>query len=341
MPIIYVLLRIIAYLLKYLNKTLKLNGMAEKLIAQSVLADTDKMIELVLELKGQRNAVILVHNYQKPEMFKIADYIGDSLGLSIKAAETNADVILFCGVKFMAETAKILNPTKTVLLPTLDAGCSLADMATVEKLKEVKNLYPDAAVVSYVNTTADVKALSDICCTSANAVDVIKSLPHKRVIFLPDKNLGRYVQQHTDKEIILWDGYCFVHDKLDFDILMEFKQRYPDAKIIAHPECREDLLKLADHICGTGGMAKFAKLDGSKNFIIVTECGMTEKLRQDVPEKNFLSFCNICPYMKSTTLPLVIRSLIHNVHQITLSEDIIVNARKAIDRMLAVTKNAA
>ncbi|MBI3036097.1 quinolinate synthase NadA [Candidatus Woesearchaeota archaeon] len=311
------------------------------MLAQSFLPETDRMIELVLELKRQRNAVILAHNYQMPEMFKIADYIGDSLGLSIKAAETDADVILFCGVKFMAETAKILNPAKTVLLPTLDAGCSLADMATTQKVDEIKKLYPDAAVVSYVNTTADVKAVSDICCTSANAVEVVNSLPNKRIIFLPDKNLGRYVQQHTDKEVILWDGYCFVHDKLNADILMEFKQRYPDAKVIAHPECKEELLELADHVCGTGGMAKFAKLDGSKNFIVVTECGMTEKLRQDAPEKNFLSFCNICPYMKSTTLPLVLRSLIHNVHEIKLPEDTITNARRAIDRMLAVSKNAA
>ena len=315
--------------------------MQQKLVAQSVMDDTEKMIELVLELKKQRNAVILVHNYQRPEMFRIADYIGDSLGLSVAAAKTDADVILFCGVKFMAETAKVLSPKKTVLLPTLDAGCSLADMATVGKLREVKRQYPDAAVVSYVNTTADVKALSDICCTSANAVEVVNSLPHKKVIFLPDKNLGRYVQQHTDKEVILWDGYCFVHDKLNADMLMEYKQRYPDAKIIAHPECKEDLLKMADHICGTGGMAKFAKSDGSKNFIVVTECGMTEKLRQDVPEKNFLSFCNICPYMKSTTLPLVIRSLVQNTHEINLPEDIIANARKAIDRMLAVSKTTS
>ncbi len=315
--------------------------MEQKLAPQDLMNDTEKLLELVLELKKQRNAVILVHNYQRPEMFRIADYIGDSLGLSVAAAKTNADVILFCGVKFMAETAKVLSPKKTVLLPTLDAGCSLADMATVEKLKQVKEQYPDSAVVSYVNTTADVKAISDICCTSANAVEVVNSLPSKRVIFLPDKNLGRYVQQHTDKEVILWDGYCFVHDKLDSETLQEFKQRYPDAKIIAHPECKDDLLKMADHICGTGGMAKFAKSDGSKNFIVVTECGMTDKLRQDVPEKNFLSFCNICPYMKSTTLPLVVRSLIHNVHEITLPGDIIVNARKAIDRMLAVSKNAA
>ena len=310
-------------------------------MAQIIMNDEQKMIDLILELKKQRNAVILVHNYQRPEMFKIADYIGDSLGLSVKAAETSADVILFCGVKFMAETAKVLSPHKTVLLPNLNAGCSLADMATVEKLIEVKKRYPDAAVVSYVNTTAEVKAISDICCTSANAVEVVNSLPNKIVIFLPDKNLGRYVQEHTDKEIILWDGYCFVHDKLDADTLIEFKQRYPDAKIIAHPECKEELLKLSDHICGTGGMAKFAKSDGSKNFIVVTECGMTDKLRQDVPEKNFLSFCNICPYMKSTTLSLVARALITNQNEITLPDNIIKDARKSIDRMLAVSKNAA
>ena len=315
--------------------------MEQKLAPQALMNDTEKLIELVLELKKQRNAVILVHNYQRPEMFRIADYIGDSLGLSVAAAKTDADVILFCGVKFMAETAKVLSPNKTVLLPNLDAGCSLADMATVGKLKEVKSKYPDAAVVSYVNTTADVKALSDICCTSANAIEVVNSLPHKQIIFLPDKNLGKYVQQHTDKEIVLWDGYCFVHDKLDAETLMEFKQRYPDAKVIAHPECKDELLKLSDHICGTGGMAKFAKSDGSKNFIVVTECGMTDKLRQDVPEKNFLSFCNICPYTKSTTLPLVARSLIYNSHEIKLPEHIIRDARKAIDRMLAISKNAA
>jgi len=315
--------------------------MESKLMQPDLISEEQKLINLILELKKQRNAVILVHNYQRPEMFKIADYMGDSLGLSVAAAKTEADVILFCGVKFMAETAKVLSPHKTVLLPNLDAGCSLADMATVEKLQAVKKQYPDAAVVSYVNTTAEVKAISDICCTSANAVEVVNSLPNKRIIFLPDKNLGRYVQEHTDKEIILWDGYCFVHDKLDANTLMEFKQRYPDAKVIAHPECKDELLKLSDHICGTGGMAKFAKSDGSKDFIVVTECGMTDKLRQDVPEKNFLSFCNVCPYMKSTTLQLVARALITNQNEITLPDNIIRDARKAIDRMLAVSKNAA
>jgi quinolinate synthase len=341
MPLFRYIWKLIATTIKYLKDIIARTGMEQKLMPPTAMDDDKKLIELILELKKQKNAIILVHNYQRPEMFKIADYIGDSLGLSVKAAETKADVILFCGVKFMAETAKILSPEKTVLLPNLDAGCSLADMATVEKLREAKKRHPDAAVVSYVNTTADVKAISDICCTSANAVDVVNSLPHKKIIFLPDRNLGKYVQQHTDKEIILWDGYCFVHDKLDANTLMEFRERYPNAKIISHPECKDELLKMSDHVCGTGGMAKFAKSDGSKDFIVVTECGMTDKLRQDVPEKNFISFCNICPYMKSTTLPLVARSLITGTNEITLPEGIIRDARKAIDRMLVVSKNAA
>ncbi|MFH1590645.1 MAG: quinolinate synthase NadA [archaeon] len=298
--------------------------------------ETQRMIDLVLELKKQRNAVILVHNYQSPEMYRIADYIGDSLALSKKAAATDADVILFCGVSFMAETAKILSPDKTVLLPTLEAGCSLADMATPERLAEIKKEHPDAAVVAYVNTTAEIKAMSDICCTSANAVEVVSSLEENQVIFLPDKNLGRYVQSKTDKEIILWDGHCFVHDKLDRDTLMRFSADKPGAKIIVHPEAPEALLKEADHICGTGGMAKFANENSASDFIVVTECGMTDILREHVPHKNFHSFCNVCPFMKSTTLPLVVQSLVQNKHEITLPDHIIKYARKAIDRMLAL-----
>src|SRR3989338_514636 len=233
--------------------------------------DNNKLISQILDLKKQRNAVILVHNYQRPEIYKIADYIGDSLELSKQAAKTDADVIVFCGVKFMAETAKILSPDKTVLLPTLEAGCSLADMATPEKLKELKKLHPNAAVVSYVNTNADIKAMSDICCTSMNAVKIVNSLPNKEIIFLPDKNLGRYVASKTDKKIILWDGYCFVHDKLKAKMLQDLKKKNPNAQIIAHPECREDILQAADHICGTGGMAKFANSNGAKDFIVVTE----------------------------------------------------------------------
>ncbi len=294
----------------------------------------EKLIRLILELKKQRNAVILTHNYQSPEMYKIADYIGDSLGLSEEAAKTDADIILFCGVKFMAETAKILSPKKTVLLPSLEAGCSLADMATPEKLAQAKKAHPNAAVVSYVNTSAEIKAMSDVCCTSMNAVKIVNSLPNEEVIFLPDRNLGRYVASKTEKKVVLWDGYCFVHDKLNARMLEDLKKKNPGAKIIAHPECKQDILQMADHVCGTGGMAKFANSNGTKDFIVVTECGMTEKLREDAPGKNFYSFCNICPYMKSITLPLVVNSLAQNQHEITLPEGIIAKARKALDRML-------
>ena len=294
----------------------------------------EKLIQLILELKKQLNAVILVHNYQRPEMCKIADFIGDSLGLSEEAAKTDADIILFCGVKFMAETAKILSPKKTVLLPSLDAGCALADMATLEQLKKVKEKHPDAAVVSYVNANADIKAESDVCCTSMNAVKIVNSLPNKEIIFLPDKNLGRHVASKTDKKIILWDGYCFVHDKLNAEMLDDLKKDMPGAKIIAHPECKTDILQEADHISGTGGMAKFANSSNAKDFIVVTECGMTEKLKEDVPDKNFYSFCNICPYMKYTTLPLVVSSLTQKQHEITLPEETIKKARKALDKML-------
>ena len=285
--------------------------------------EIQKLIKLVNELKKKRNAVVLVHNYQSPEIFEIADHIGDSLALSVEAMKTDADVILFMGVEFMAETAKILNPEKTVLLPSLRAGCSLADMATVEELKKVKEKHPDAAVVSYVNTYASIKALSDICCTSANAIEVVNSLPNKEVIFLPDKNLGRYVQQHTDKKIILWDGHCFVHEKLDVKILQKLKKENPDFKVIAHPEVNEGVLGEADHVCGTGGMAKYAAKSDSKNFVVVTECGMTDKLRIDVPNKNFYSFCNLCPFMKSNSLELAARALVQDKHKIELDQDII------------------
>ena len=306
--------------------------MGEQQLEQEV--SDERLIELITELKRQRNAIILVHNYQDSSLFKVADFVGDSLGLSQRAMSTSADVILFCGVKFMAETAKILNPAKKVLLPTFAAGCSLADMATVEQLEAVKSKYPNAAVVSYVNTNADIKALSDVCCTSANAVDVVNSLDASEVIFLPDKNLGRYVQSKTSKKIILWDGYCFVHDKLDAETLRKVKLEHPSAKVIAHPEAKSDILSEADHICGTGGMAPFANSNGTKDFIVVTECGMTSRLQSELPDKNFYSFCNVCPFMKSNSLRLVARSLTLMEHEIELDKEVMVNARKALDRMM-------
>lgn len=293
-------------------------------------------VERINKLKKEKNAVILVHNYQRQEIYEVADFIADSLELSRKAAETDADVIVFCGVKFMAETAKILNPNKTVLLPNPSAGCSLADMATVEEVEKLRVLYPGAAVVSYVNTTAEVKSVSDICCTSANAVKIVNSLPNEEIIFLPDKNLGRYVQSKSDKKIILWDGFCSVHQELNGERLLAFKKEHPHSRIIAHPECKTDVLEVADFVCGTGGMAKYAQQEGSEDFIVVTECGMTNKLREDVPGKNFYSFCNLCSYMKATTLDLVEKSLIEDNYQVELPEEIIKKARVSIEKMIVV-----
>lgn len=298
--------------------------------------DNNQLIEGIKTLKEKLNAVILVHNYQWPEIYKIADFIGDSLELARRASETDADIIVFCGVKFMAETAKILSPEKIVLLPNLEAGCSLADMANAEQLKEMKEQYPNAAVVSYVNTTAEIKALSDVCCTSMNALKIVESLPNKDIIFLPDKNLGNFVAKNSSKNIIIWEGYCKTHHDLDAKFVNEMKERFPDAEVIAHPECREEVLELAQCVTGTGGMAKYARGSKADDFIIATECGMVEKLNEDVPDKNFHSFCNVCPYMKCTTLPLVLESLKEMKHKIEIPEEIRIKAKKALDKMLEI-----
>lgn len=306
-------------------------------IDTSITEQEKEKIASINILKKSLNAVILVHNYQRPEIYQVSDFIGDSLELSRKAAGTIADYIIFCGVKFMAETAKLLNPSKHVLLPETEAICSLADMATVDELKKVKEKYPDAAVVSYINTNADIKAMSDICCTSSNAVNVINSLPHKRVIFLPDKNLGKFVQQYTNKELILWDGFCIVHETINAQTLTEFKKENPEVKIIAHPECRPELLEIADYVSGTGGMAKIAKEDPSGSFMVITECGMIHKLKEDIPGKKFYSFCNFCPYMKVTTLDSVLNSLSYQRYEISVPEEIGYKAKESIMRMMQVS----
>ncbi len=293
-----------------------------------------ELIEEILELKKKLNAVILVHNYQRPEIYKIADFIGDSLELAKNAANTKADVIVFCGVSFMAETAKILSPEKIVLLPNLEAGCSLADMASPEDLKKLKEAKPNAAVVSYVNTSAEIKALSDVCCTSMNALKIVESLPNEEIIFLPDQNLGNFVAKNSSKKVIIWDGYCKTHHDIDTNFVNEMKSRFPKAEVIAHPECRGEVLDLAQCITGTGGMAKYAKESESKEFIIATECGMVEKLNEDVPDKKFHSFCNVCPYMKCTTLPLVLEAMKEMKHQIEIPEEIRIKAKKALDKMI-------
>jgi quinolinate synthase len=294
----------------------------------------------IAELKKERNAVIIVHNYQRDEVQDIADITGDSLALSKAVVKIDADVIIFCGVHFMAETAYILNPTKKVLLPVKEAGCPLADMVTPEALKAKKKEYPNAPVVCYVNTSAAVKAESDICCTSSNAVEIVRSLKEKKVIFVPDKNLGRYVQsQVPEKEIILWEGFCPTHIRVHPDQILACKKFHPEAEFIAHPECSPEVLRLAGHVASTAGMLTYAKKSPKKEFIIGTEMGMLYRLRQENPDKKFYLPTDglLCASMKLTTLGWVVHSLELMVHKVTVPENIRERAQKSVNRMLAVS----
>lgn len=294
----------------------------------------------IMDLKKEKDALIVAHNYQRDEIQELADITGDSYALARKVTEAPQKVVVFCGVKFMAESAYMLSPDKTVLLPVEEAGCPLADMATVEKLKKKKEEYPEAAVVSYVNSSAAVKAESDICCTSSNAIQVVKSLKEDKVIFVPDKNLGRYVREHVpEKELIIWDGYCVVHMRLTREEVMRTKKLKPKAKFIAHPECRKEVLEEADYIGSTAGMIKHVKESPEREFIVGTELGIIYRLKRDNPQKEFYVPTDqfICANMKLTTLGWVARSLEKMVYKVTVPEDIAVKARKALERMLEVT----
>ena len=295
----------------------------------------------IQKLKKKREAIIIVHNYQRDEVQDIADITGDSLALSQAAVKTNAKVIVFCGVHFMAESAAILNPHKTVLLPVKEAGCPLADMITVEKLRTVKKRNPGAPVVCYVNTPAVIKAESDICCTSSNAVQIVRSLKeHKKVIFVPDKNLGMFVQSKVpDKEIILWEGFCPTHIKVQEEHITQVKKAHPDAVVVAHPECNQEVLKLADHVTSTGGMISYVKASPRNKFIIVTESGMFYKLKKDNPEKEFFLPTEqmICPNMKLTTLGWVLHSLEFLKYEVKVPAEIADKAKLALTRMLEVS----
>ncbi len=299
-------------------------------------------IREIQRLKQQRNAVILAHNYQRPEIFEVADFIGDSLELARQATRVSADVIVFCGVHFMAESAKILNPEKTVLLPDLRAGCSLADSVTAERLAErkeaLREIYPDLAVVAYVNTTADVKAESDVCCTSSNAVKIVDALPNRNILFVPDENLARYVQQNSDKTIIAWDGNCYVHHQITPDQIMMVKEKLPHVKVLAHPECRTDVLELADAVMSTSGMVQYAKESPALEFLVVTECGLSDRLLLELPEKKFYKACKLCRYMKMITLEDTLASLRLMRHQITLDEEIRRRAEAALRRMFELSQ---
>lgn len=308
--------------------------------AKGDLKYNEALKKKIEKLKKKRNAVIIVHNYQRDEIQEIADISGDSLALSQAAVRTDADVIIFCGVQFMAESASILNPGKTVLLPVMEAGCPLADMITPEKLRAKKKEYSEAAVVCYVNSSAEVKAESDISCTSSNAVDIVRSLKEKDVIFVPDKNLGRYVQsQVPEKNIILWDGFCPTHIRVQGEDIARAKQSYPHAEVIAHPECNPEVLALSDHICSTGGMFKYVKESRSGEFIISTESGMLYKLQKDNPGKKFYLPTPhlVCANMKLITLGWVAHSLEDMVYEIKVSGEVRDKAKKTLDKMLAVT----
>ncbi|TAN40475.1 MAG: quinolinate synthase [Nitrospirae bacterium] len=325
-------------------------------------ADFKALQEEILRLKEEKHALILAHNYQRDEVQDIADFVGDSLELSRTASSIDCKMIVFCGVKFMAESASILSPDKTVLLPELEANCPMADMIRVDSprpvrtsfpgfsnppayvypaeftLRDIKQKYPGVPVVAYVNTTAEVKAESDICCTSANVVKVIESLPGDVVICIPDKNLSMWAARSTKKKVIAWDGYCNVHERVTPEDVVTAKAAHPSALVVAHPECRLDVLELADHVTSTSGMLRYAASSSAQEFIIGTEIGLLHRLRKENPGKLFYPLRKdmICPNMKKTTLQSVLRAFRENTHVIKVPEEIRVPAKRALDRMLAL-----
>jgi quinolinate synthase len=303
----------------------------------------DRDAELVArigELKERRKAVILAHNYQLGEIQDMADFVGDSLELSQKAAKTDADVIVFCGVHFMAETASILCPDKVVLLPDMGAGCLMADMITAERLREKKKEHPQAVVVCYVNSPAEVKAESDICCTSANAVQVVESLDAREILFVPDQYLGHYVSTKTGREMILWPGFCPTHVRIRPEMIKRLKQDYPQAKVVVHPECIPETIALADEVLSTGGMCRYARRDEVREMLVGTEIGIIHRLRKENPDKRFIPISEqaICPHMKLTTLERVLWSLEELSPEVKVPEGIRPGAKAAVDRMLEVSK---
>lgn len=299
----------------------------------------------IRKLKKERNAVIVAHNYYRPEILKVADFVGDSLELALMASKVrDADVIEFCGVNFMAETAKIVNPTKKVLLPNPMAGCQLADSAPAEdlllRIAELKKEHPDLAVVSYVNTTAAVKALSDIIVTSANAAKVVRTLSSKNILFVPDRNLAQHVaDQVPEKNIIPWDGYCYVHQQITPEEVTRIRQNDPELEILVHPECRPDVAALADAVLSTSGMVRYAKERPAKRFLVVTECGLSDRLAMEVPDKTFVKGCKLCAFMKVTSLEDVRDSLLYDRYEIDVPEEIRVPAERALRRMFEATES--
>src|SRR6201995_3104897 len=325
-----------------------MDTLAEINLKGFVEEEIDPSLDLFTEiekLKKEKNAVILAHNYQIGEVQDVADYIGDSLGLSQQAAKTDADIIVFAGVHFMAETAKILSPEKKVLLPDLKAGCSLADSCPPHLFRKFKENYPDHLVITYVNCTAELKALSDIVCTSSNAVQIVESLPkEQKIIFGPDKNLGAYVAKKTGRDLVLWNGACMVHEIFSREKITKLKERHPNAKILAHPECEEVILQLADYIGSTTGLLKYATKSPEKEFIVATESGIIHQMQKDNPGKIFIPAppnnncaCNDCPHMKRNTLEKLYLCLKNELPEVTVPQHIIDLAVKPIERMLDIS----
>lgn len=324
----------------------------EPLTTQGFLdIDVDPSLDLVAEIKEmkkEKNAIILAHYYQESPIQDIADFIGDSLGLSQQAAATEADIIVFAGVHFMAETAKILSPSKKVLLPDLKAGCSLADSCPAPLFKKFKEMHPNAVVVSYINCSAELKTLTDICCTSSNAVHVINSVPKdKEIIFAPDRNLGAYLQKKTGRKLILWNGTCMVHEIFSHEKISRLQIQYPNAKLIAHPECEDHLLDIADYIGSTSQLLKYTKTDPSKQFIVATEPGIIHQMEKASPEKEFIPApptntcaCNECPHMKRNTMEKLYLCLKYEKPEIILPEYVLREGRASIDRMMEISKQA-
>jgi quinolinate synthase len=313
--------------------------------------EVDPMLDLVAaieQLKKEKNAIILAHYYQDSEIQDIADYIGDSLGLAQKAATTDADIIVFAGVHFMAETAKMLNPSKTVLLPDLKAGCSLADSCPAPIFKKFKEKHPDHVVVSYINCTAALKTLTDICCTSTNAQQVIDSIPEDQpIIFAPDKNLGAYLQKVTGREMILWNGSCMVHEIFSKEKIVKLQVQHPKAKLISHPECEEHILEFSDHVGSTSSLLKYTKDSEFDEFIVATEPGIIHQMEKMSPNKKFYPApptntcaCNECPHMKLNTMEKLYLCMKHNLPEVTLEQDVIDKGRPCIDKMLDISAKA-
>ena len=311
--------------------------------------EIDPTLDLFAEiekLKKEKNAIILAHYYQEPDIQDVADYIGDSLGLAQEAEKTKADIIVFAGVHFMAETAKILNPSKKVLLPDLNAGCSLSDSAPPPLFKLFKEKHPDHKVITYINCSAGIKALSDIICTSSNAQKIVESLPvDQPIIFAPDKNLGAYINKQTGRNMVLWNGSCMVHEIFSLEKITKLKHRHPNAKVIAHPECEEPVLQVADFIGSTTGLLKFSKTDSATEFIVATETGILHQMQKESPNKTFIPAppnnscaCNDCPHMKLNTLEKLYLCLKYELPEILMDEDLRLAAKKPIDEMLRISK---